>query len=767
MITFNKADGIVEVCNMEYSGYDSRKLPPLSFQSSPANRLALLPFVRELEQTQEHMNHIFETLDVSIWSVNVEENRLLYISPGTENIYKRTLQEFHENPMLWKSVIHQEDLPMVDQAQQELLLGQPTVCEYRINHPNGDIRWVYARTIPRMNENGTLLTLTGIIIDITERKTLEMQIRLLAYQDPLTGLPNRKHFEEILEKEIGLAQQTGRNMALLTLNVNRYKQINDTLGDQIADESIALLAERLSESMTNDSIVARIREDDYAILIKNYEALEEVLQTAHRLIDAASDSLNVESFEFRLFANIGISLFPQDCSDRLSMMSRSAVALHRAKQQGKNNVQLYSSSLDIEGYRKYTLERDLYKAIERNELTLLYQPKIDTYSFQIVGVEALLRWNHPEWGMIAPSRFIPIAEETDLIVQLGDWALKQACLQNKAWQEAGLSPVRVSVNFSPKQFMRKDMLHTLEQILQETQLEPKWLEIEITEHTLLQMEQIELLEAIKNKGVTLSIDDFGTGYSSLSYIKHFKANVLKLDPSFIQHMCQNHEDSAIVKAVINLARDLKISVVAEGVETKDQLYLLQKLQCPAIQGDLFAAPVSPDAFASLLAQGACTLPDDPVVPAVNVPNRRKFFRIDFSYPLHGEMTVEEMNGKKIKLGYTEILIENMGPGGLRFMSTIEFPCRPNVVYKIQTELLGQAWEFRGRIVWAKEIMPGIHQNGVMFEADEVQHSSIIQMLNQLSVQLRKNPLVPHSSFMSVDKKSYLLTRLMKLKKRTN
>jgi EAL domain-containing protein (putative c-di-GMP-specific phosphodiesterase class I) len=414
----------------------------------------------------------------------------------------------------------------------------------------------------------------------------------------------------------------------------------------------------------------------------------------------------------------------------------------------------------MESYRNYTLERDLYKAIERGEFTLLYQPKVDTYSHKIVGVEALLRWNHPEWGVIMPSKFIPIAEETDLIVNLGDWVLKQACLQNKAWQQAGFAPVRVSVNLSAKQLMRKDLLTTLEQIIEETQLDPKWLEIEITENTLLQTGQLDILDSLKQMGVTLSIDDFGTGYSSLSYIKKLKADVLKMDKSFIHSMCLSREDKAVVKAMIGMAHDLNLSVIAEGVETKEQLYLLQKLKCHEIQGYLFSKPVAPDACGKLLEKGFCPLPGDPVIPAANVPNRRQVFRIEFLYPLRGEMTVEEINDKRIQIGYTEIMIENIGPGGLRFLSTIEFPSRKNVLYKIRTDILGSTREFRGHIVWNKETVPGaIHQNGVEFRMDEHEQSAFIQMLNQLSVQLRRNPLVPNSGFMAVDKNSYLLTQL--------
>jgi EAL domain-containing protein (putative c-di-GMP-specific phosphodiesterase class I) len=374
-------------------------------------------------------------------------------------------------------------------------------------------------------------------------------------------------------------------------------------------------------------------------------------------------------------------------------------------------------------------------------------------------MEALLRWNHPEWGLVSPKKFIPIAEETDLIIHLSDWVLKQACLQNKAWQQKGLSPIRVSVNFSSKQFMRKDMLAVLEQILQETELDSKWLEIEITENTLLQIGENGTLDAIKKMGITLSIDDFGTGYSSLSYLKQLKPNVLKLDKTFIQQIGQNHEDNAVVKAVIGMAHDLKISVIAEGVETKEQLYFLRKLKCDEIQGYLFSVPVTTDICEKLLAEGICTLPDDAVVTSENIPNRRQFFRIDFTHPLQTEMTVDEINGKKVQIGYTDILVDNMGPGGLRFLSTIEFPGRPNVIYKIRTELLGNTWEFLGEIVWQREIIPGIHQNGVMFRMNENQRASLLQMLNQLSIQLRSNPLVPNSRFIAVDKKKYLLHKL--------
>jgi diguanylate cyclase (GGDEF)-like protein/PAS domain S-box-containing protein len=719
---------------------------------------------KTLSETQEHL-HIFETLDVSIWSLSIQENRLVYISPATEKIYKRTLEEFRKDPMLWKSVIHEEDIPKVEHEHQKLLSGHSIVREYRILHPDGEIRWVLDRAIPRLNDKGELFSLTGIVMDITERKTLEKQIWLQAYQDLLTGLPNRKQFEEILEKEVEISDQTGRKMALLTLNVNRYKQINDTLGDTIADKAIKILAERLTECVPAGSIVARIREDDFAVLLKDTEPLEEILDVANRFIEQASNLFSVEGFEFHLFANIGISLFPQDCSDQHTLINHSAVALHRAKQQGNNNIQMYTSVIDIESYQNYTLERDLYKAIERNEFTLLYQPKVDTYSYKIIGVEALIRWNHPEWGVVAPSKFISIAEETDLIVDLGDWVLRQACLQNKAWQLAGFAPVRVSVNMSPKQFLRKDMITKLMIVIEETQLDPKWLEFEITENTLLQIDQIEILEELKNKGITVSLDDFGTGYSSLSYIKQINPNVLKLDKSFIRNLGQKHEDKAIVKAVIGMAHDLKISVIAEGVETKDQLYLLQSLKCDEIQGFLFSEPIPADVCEKLLAAGVCPLPDEPLVPLANVPNRRQFFRIEFPFPLRAEMTVEEINGKKINIGYTEILIENISAGGLRFLSTIEFPRRSNVLYKIRTELMDNVWEFWGSIVWEKEIMPDIHQNGVMFRMDEDQQSSIIQMLNQLSVKLRRDPLVPKSSFMAVDKNNYLLGQLSQTKNR--
>ncbi|MEC0144862.1 EAL domain-containing protein [Paenibacillus alginolyticus] len=716
-----------------------------------------------LLQAQDQISNIFDTLDVSIWSVNVQDNKILHLSPGTEIIYKRTLQEFHDNPMLWKMVIHEKDLPIIEQMQQQLRLGLSMKNEYRIIHPDGNIRWIHTRTIPQLDRTGALITLTGIVLDITERKELEEKIRSLAFEDPLTGLPNRKQFEDILEIEIQKSKLIGRKMALCTLHVSRYKKINDTLGDHIADQSIRLLAERLTECIPDRSCIARIREDDFAILIKDVERTDEVLAFADQLIQKASRLFHVKNFEFHMFSNIGISLFPHDCNDHLTMIKQSAIALHRAKQHGLNNIEMYNSELDIESYQNYTMERDLYKAIERDELTLFYQPKIDAQSYKIVGIEALLRWNHPEWGLVLPAKFIPIAEETDLIVYLGDWVLKQACLQNKAWQQAGFSPVRVSVNFSAKQFIRKDMLAILEQILTETEIDPKWLEIEITENTLLQLGEMDSLSAIRSMGITLCIDDFGTGYSSLNYIRQLKADVLKLDKSFIQNICENNEDKAIVKVMIGMAHDLNIAIIAEGVETKDQLSLLRKLKCHEIQGFLFSPPVAPEDCEKLLAKEYCILTDESVTVKENIQNRRKFFRIEFPYPLRAEMTLEEINGKKVSIGSTEILIDDMGPGGLRFLSFIEFPQRPNVIYKIRTELLGNIWEFSGEVVWEIELIPGIHQFGVKFRIDESMQMSLIQMLNQLSVKLRRDPIVPDSGFMMVDKKKYLLSHQYKNK----
>jgi diguanylate cyclase (GGDEF)-like protein/PAS domain S-box-containing protein len=440
--------------------------------------------------------------------------------------------------------------------------------------------------------------------DITKRKQAEERLHYLANFDPLTGLPNRTLFSDRLSQALQRALRHKRSVAVLFLDLDRFKNINDTLGHAFGDLVLKNVSERLAACIREGDTVARLGGDEFVLILDNLAQEEDTRLIAQKVLSTLSSPFSVEGHEFFITTSIGIALYPNDGNTYESLIKNADTAMYRAKEKGKNNYQHYSPALNAKISERLAMETHLRRALERNEFELHYQPLVAPAWGRVIGVEALLRWKRPGVGMIPPSDFIPLAEETGLILPIGEWVLQTACAQNRAWQSAGLPPIRVAVNLSGGQFQQQHLVEDIAAILHETGLSPEYLELELTESIIMKSTEatVTTLRRMAELGIRISVDDFGTGYSSLSYLKRFPVSTLKIDRTFVGDLTTDPDDKAIVKAIITLAHSLKLGVVAEGVETREQLQFLQSLQCDYVQGELFSKPVPADKVAPLFAQ---------------------------------------------------------------------------------------------------------------------------------------------------------------------
>ena len=434
------------------------------------------------------------------------------------------------------------------------------------------------------------------------RQQAEERVRHLAHYDELTGLPNRTMFNERLSHALAHARRTETSLAILFIDLDRFKNINDTLGHESGDRVLKEVAQRLRDCLRESDTVGRLGGDEFVVLIEEPPRPVNAGVVAQKILAAMGTPFLVQAQEFHITASIGISSYPGDGADMLTLMKNADIAMYRAKEQGKNNAQFYSAQINDHSIERLTLESSLRRALERNEFLLHYQPKLDIGSGRITGVEALLRWQQPAQGLIPPAQFIRLAEETGLIVPIGEWVLRTACAQNKAWQQQGLAPVRVAVNLSPRQFAQANLLEAVARVLKQTGLDPAFLELEITESVVMSNPEqaVILLRRLKAFGIHLAIDDFGTGYSSLNYLKRFPLDTLKIDRTFIRDLPGDSDDAAITQAILAMAHSLRLNVVAEGVETAEQMRFLRDSHCDEIQGYYFSRPQLAEDIAPLL-----------------------------------------------------------------------------------------------------------------------------------------------------------------------
>ena len=575
--------------------------------------------VRKLHQSQASLTKAQRIARLGNWDFNVVSGSISWseevynILDSPQNAAIPSFEAFLE----W---VHKEDRELVATWFCEALAtGQVSNLNYRIVRRDGSPQHIQQQAEATIDESGRVVSLSGTLQDITERRQSEEKVRQLAYFDSLTGLANRECFKEHLVQAIALARHDNRQLAILFLDIDNFKRINDTLGHNVGDLLLKAVAARLRscvrasdavtrlETADSNEQVARLGGDEFTILLLEVGSSEDAARVANRILDTLSKPLTVGGHEVFITPSMGIAMFPQDGEDVESLLKHADMAMYYAKHSGKNLYRFYTESMKDAAIRRLTVENYLRKAIERGELTLYYQPQIDLMNGQICGAEALLRWHNAELGPVSPAEFIPLAEETGLIIPIGEWVLRTACAQAKAWQDAGLALPRMAVNISVLQFVQTDFTDLVVQILNETGLSPYALELEITESLLMKDAEgaINTLRILKEQGVQFAIDDFGTGYSSLSYLKRFPIDRLKIDKAFVQDINANPDDAAITAAVIAMAGSMNLGVVAEGVETGAQLNFLKKKHCGEVQGYYLSKPLPTGDMEALLQQPPC------------------------------------------------------------------------------------------------------------------------------------------------------------------
>ena len=492
--------------------------------------------------------------------------------------------------------------------QKVISSGKPTIdIDEFIVDTDGAQKWLSTSKLPLRNDENEIIGIVGICRDVTARKRAEDQIHFMAHHDALTGLPNRTLLMDRLTQALLQAQRNGSRVTAIFIDLDNFKLVNDSLGHNAGDTLLKTVAERMVKCVRATDTVVRLGGDEFVVLLID-QADSPIVATVvlDKLRAAIAEPVPVGGQTFRVTCSIGLATFPGDGADAETLLMNADVAMYQAKDKGRDNFQFYTAEMNVTAHERRVLQEGLRIALVRNEFALVYQPQVDLQTGLIFAVEALVRWHHPEFGVIAPAKFIPMAEESGLIVPLGDWVLREACRQNKAWQNAGMPHITVCVNVSARQFREKNWVKRVAHALHETGLEAKYLELELTESLLMQdvNQAIATMQELQAIGVQFSIDDFGTGYSSLSALKSFPVARLKIDQSFVRNLPHDANDRSIATAVISLGQKLNMKVIAEGVETDEQMAFLVDQKCDEIQGYHFSKPIESDAIAVMLGNQA-------------------------------------------------------------------------------------------------------------------------------------------------------------------
>jgi diguanylate cyclase (GGDEF)-like protein/PAS domain S-box-containing protein len=569
----------------------------------------------ELQQSEARLATAHRIAGLGSWEWDLESGEVRW-SAEIYRVYGVAPEGFTPSPEAVLERVHPDDREIVTSARDEAIRNRRTYSvDFRILRPDRSLRFLHEQAEVLLDDSGRRAVLAGTVQDVTDRKLSEEQIRFLAYYDGLTRMPNRLLFTERLEASLNVARRQKRTLALLFLNLDRFKQVNDSLGHTAGDTLLKGVAERLGKCLRDsDTIarggpasgsgdtVARLGGDEFIVCIPDISRGEDAAKVARRILESLKAPFHLDGHEVVVSASIGIGLYPHDGQDVETLLRNADAAVNHAKDCGRGNFQFYDQSMNDKALQRLSLENSLRKALERDEMLLHFQPQVDMAAGRTIGIEALVRWRNPELGLLYPGTFIPLAEETGLIQPIGEWVLRKACAQIKAWQKMGHRSLRMAVNLSGRQFHRRELLKIVKSAVEAVDLDPRFLELEITETILLQdlEENVRTLQDLKALGLRISLDDFGTGYSSLSYLKRFPIDTLKIDRSFVQDIATNPEDGAITTAIIAMAKGLHIAPVAEGVERPDQRAFLYKQGCRLMQGFLFGKPMPADLVEPLL-----------------------------------------------------------------------------------------------------------------------------------------------------------------------
>ncbi len=556
----------------------------------------------ELLETEEKYRLIVEGSNENIWDLN-KQTGVMFFSRTKEMLgYEEDEIEDSHDALL--SLVHPEDVLTVQKAEEQHIAGKAPYyyCEFRLKDKTGEYRWIQSRGKVVLDEDGNAVRMAGSHLDVTEQKRMMMEMYDMAFYDKLTGLGNRTLFYDHLKKILSSHQRRKKRFALLIVDLDDFKRINDTRGHRVGDEMLKQVALRFSELTEPGEMLARSGGDEFFILKPGIKSIEEVENLAAKVLKTFEIPFNIDEAEFFMGASVGITVYPDDGEDRDTLIQYADVAMNEAKAGGKNKYRFFDHNIRERVASWMEKEKDLRYAILREEFLVYYQPVLDVASGRIHGAEALVRWNHPTKGVLSPSYFIEIAEETGQIVPIGQWVMETVLKHYKTWSSKSDRNLLVSVNLSPAQFKRQDLHEWIKELIMKYDMKPEALQIEITETVVMENLQhsIEMLEKIRKLGVKVALDDFGTGYSSLNYLRTLPLDILKIDKSFIHHLGKDRKEASIVSQIINMAHELNLTVTAEGVEQKKQIQTLQRFGCEEVQGYYFYRPMPEESFRKLI-----------------------------------------------------------------------------------------------------------------------------------------------------------------------
>ena len=555
----------------------------------------------DLQRSDERMRMAVEAARIGFWDWDVIRDEQVWSDICKELLGLRP--ESTTNFQVLINSVHPDDRKALgDELKAAIEEKRDYGLEFRAVWPDGSVHWQAAKGRAFFDETGHTTRMAGIVMDITARKVAEKQIQYLAYYDALTGLPNRTLLEDRMATALAGARRRNDKVAILFFDLDRFKDINDSMGHPVGDVLLQQVAERLKTCAREQDTVARVGGDEFIIMLTGLKDVPDTAIAAERLMDAMIGLYSIQGHAVGITCSVGISIFPEHGADGEVLIKNADAAMYSAKESGGNNFRFFTEDMNAQVMERLALENGLRLALDKKELFLVYQPQVDIASGKITGLEALLRWQHPELGLVPPDKFIRIAENSGLILPIGEWVLRTACSQVRKWQDEGLPAVTIAVNVSAIQFRQDGFCELIRRVLDETGLAPHYLELELTESLLLANADVmfSVVEELNAMGLTLAVDDFGTGYSSFSYLKRYRVSKLKIDRIFIRDVAVNPDDAAITSAIISMAKSLRLKVIAEGVETEAQMSFLRAHRCDEIQGYYFSKPLSVDKVADRL-----------------------------------------------------------------------------------------------------------------------------------------------------------------------
>ncbi|WP_187442691.1 EAL domain-containing protein [Rossellomorea vietnamensis] len=704
-----------------------------------------------LETKDEEMEQVSQALEAAIWSYDNLTKSVTFCTQGINFIAEMEAEEFIKRKTKWRELVYLDDLKKFDEDRNPLKYGETICHRYRIITPSGKIKWLNDKIIPIKDDNDRIIRYHGIITDITKDKELGDRVEHLLHHDSLTALPNRK----TLETEMTSLIKQNAEFAMIYVDLNRFKYMNETLGPVIGDEILEEAARRLKRFQERGIFVSRFSNDDFVLLLKEFGTLTNVSSLCKEIIDCLKDPYEIKEFELLLTISVGVSLYPSDSNGITELFQNSIAAMNRAKENGRNSFHIFSPENSIDAYKRFVLEKDFRLALMREELQLFFQPQVDSRQNQIVGAEALLRWEHSEWGIVSPNEFIPYAEENGFIIPVGEWVLEKACQTLEEWRKRGIPLVPISINLSPQHFLVKDLKTSLLSVLEKYQIPPRLIRLEITEAVFLQQAQIvkQTIEELRESGMKILIDDFGTGYTSFAYLKDLTVDGIKIDRSYTKSLAHDPKSRAIIKNLANLSADLNMSATIEGIETEKQLKFLHEIHCHLIQGYIYSKPVSETEFESML-KGSTIKPI-----STSTKNLKQtpcgHFRFQPPVPLQGYVTISSMNKKTVTTGKTRVPITDIGPGGLAFISHIQFPENKDILLHFSMKILGEEVVLTGKIVWKEEFDDEFCRYGVEFQVSEIDRESLSETLTSLSMAFKRDGTPLNTELIEKDLFSFL------------